>query len=309
MKNSISTICLLSLLILIALQSCKKDKPLQPPAINFKAGSIYTQNGATVMVGHKLHFGLQARGTSESNITNLTIKKVLDNGTVITVMDTALFSEYIDIDKSFYQNTEPKATWTFSVMDRNRMTASITLVVNKDPNSVYGGIYYFPSITLGMQNNNTFGHFLNPSTGIVYKDDSATTNQNKIDMLCYFIPDDAPPSPAFSSAGEMDNYSTEAQTFYHTITNWTIRNYTLFDISFDNGSNTPLTAANFNTAQNDSLLIVSYHPIWGKKKFRFATTGKIIPFLTANGKLGLIKIINAENTDSGIIEIALKIQQ
>ena len=308
MKNRESVFIILSLALLIVFQACKKDKALQPPVINFKVGTVYTQNGAVVMVGHKLHFGIQARGTSES-ITNFTVKKVLDNGTVITVMDTALYTQYVDIDKIFFQNIEPKATWTFTVMDRNRMTAEISLVIYKDPNSVYGGIIYYPSIILGFQNNSTYGHFLNPATGIVYENDSATANQSKIDILTYFIPDDSPPCPAFSSSGEMDNFSTNAQTDYPIITNWTTRNYTLWDISFDNGSNTPLTVSDFNTAQNDSLLIVSYHSIWGKKKFRFATAGKIIPFLTAGGKLGLIKVINADNSDSGKIEFALKIQQ
>jgi len=308
MKKNVYTLCIAFLSLLIVFQSCKKEKQIQPPVINFKVGSAYTQNGAVVMVGHKLHFGIQARGTSE-NITNFTIKKVLDNGTVITVMDTALYSEYLDVDKTFFQNIEPKATWTFSVMDRNRQSATITLIVNKDPNSVYGGIIYFPSITLGMQNNSTYGHFLNPSTGIVYKDDSATANQSKIDILCYFIPDDSPPCPAFSSSGEMDNFSTQAQTDYPMITSWATRNYTLWDISFDNGSNTPLTASNFDAAQSDSLLILAYHSIWGKKKFRFVAAGKIIPFLTAGGKLGLIKVISADNSDSGTIQFSLKIQQ
>jgi len=308
MKSNVCILCFILLTYFTIFQSCKKDKSLLPPVINFKVGSGYTQDGAVVMVGHKLRFGIQARGTSES-ITNFTIKKVLDNGTVITVMDTALYTEYMDVDKLFFQNTEPKATWTFTVMDRNRLSAAITLTIYKDPNSVYGGIYYFPSITLGMQNNVTYGHFLNPSTGMVYKDDSASANQSKIDILCYFIPDDSPPCPALSSSGEMDNYSTNAQTYYPMITNWTIRNYTLWDISFDNGNNTPLTASNFDAAQNDSLLIVSYHSIWGKKKFRFVAAGKIIPFLTAGGKLGLIKVIYADNSGSGIIQFALKIQQ
>lgn len=308
MKTTTSIIWL-SLIAIYFLIGCKKksDDNL-PPAINFKTGSIYTKNNDTIAVGHKLYFGIQARGTSE-NITNFTVKKTLENGTVVTVMDTGLNAISIDLNKIFYQNVENKATWTFTVMDRNRMTAQISLVVYKDPNSAYGGIFYYPSIKLGYQNNTTYGHFLNPTTGTVYMADSATTHNNVVDILTYFIISNNLPSPVLSSPGEMDNSSTEAQLYYPYIANWQPRNYTLWDISLDNGNYAPLTATDFNEAQNDSLIIVSYHPVWGKKKFRWATAGKIIPFLTAGGKMGLIHVIRADSVDTGIMEIAVKIQQ
>ncbi len=284
---------------------CKKDKENQPPTIGLKTGAAYTQDGAVIPVGHKLFFGIHAEGVSEA-ITNFTVKKYLDNGTIITVMDTGLFAETLDLDKIFYQNVEEKATWKFAVMDRNHMTAEISIVIYKDPNSTYGGIYYFPSITLGFQNNTTFGHFLNPFTPTVYFNDSATAHQTDVDILCYYDNATTPPTPVLSSAGEMDNASTVAQTLYPCIVNWTLRNYTLWDISVDTS---PIAVSDFNSAQNDSLLIVSYHDVWGKKKFKYATAGKIIPFKISAGKLGLIKVISADDTDTGKMEISLKIQQ
>ena len=307
MKTKFSVVVTIVIMVYFIFGCKKKDEENLPPAINFKVGTTYTKSNDTVAVGHRLYFGIQARGTS-SNITNFTIKKVLENGSVITVMDTGLNAISIDIDKVFYQNVENKATWVFTVMDRNRLTAQTSLVVYKDPNSAYGGIFYYPSVKIGYQNNTTYGHFLNPSTGIVYFSDSATTHNNLIDILTYFIISGTP-SPTLSSPGEMDNSSTEAQTYFPYIASWQPRNYTLWDISFDNGNNTPLTSADFNAAQNDSLIIIAYHPIWGKKKFRWATAGKIIPFLTAGGKLGLINVINADLVDTGMMEISIKIQQ
>ena len=224
-------------------------------------------------------------------------------------MDTGLFNETLNIDKIFYQNVEDTAIWKFAVLDRNHMSAEISMVIYKDPNSTFGGIYTYSLIKMGYQNNTIFGQFMNPSTGIVYQEDSATAHFDKIDVLTYFIISSGTPSPVLSSSGEMDNASVEAQTYYPYIANWQHRNYTLWDISFDNGSNTPLTVADFNAAQNDSLLIVSYHPVWGKKKFRWATAGKIIPFLTGGGKMGLVKVISADSVDTGMMEIAVKIQQ
>jgi hypothetical protein len=305
MKTTLSIVGTILISVYFILGCKKKDEENLPPAINFKVGTTYTKNNDTVAVGHRLYFGIQARGTSD-NITNFTIKKILENGTVVTVMDTGLNAISLDIDKLFYQNVENKATWVFTVMDRNRMTAQISMAVYRDPNSAYGGIYYFPSVKLGYQNSTMYGHFMNPSTGIVYFEDSATTNQNIIDVLCYYNTADG---PVLSSSGEMDNFSTTAQTLYPLITSWTTRNYTKWDISIDNGTNTPLTIPIFDSAQNDSLLIVSYHEIWGKKKFKFATTGKVIPFVTTSGKKGLMKVNNAEAVDSGFIDVAIKIQQ
>jgi len=284
---------------------CKKDKEKLPPAINFKEGSGYTQNNAVVEIGDKLIFGIQARGTS-TEITNFTVKKVLTNGSVVTVMDTGMYSMSLDLDVVLYQNVEDQVTWTFTVMDRNHLTAEITMVVNKDPNSTFGGIYYYPSIKLGYQNNSQYGHFLDPLTGTVYLNgDSATANQSKIDVLCYYV-FDVTPSPVLSSPGEMDNYGTDAMTFYPSITNWITRKYTKWDVSVDD---TPISSTAFDMAQNDSLLIVSYNDVWGKKKFKWATAGKVIPFITAGGKKGLVKVISADAADNGYMEIAIKIQQ
>ncbi|MDD3876614.1 MAG: hypothetical protein PHT69_08335 [Bacteroidales bacterium] len=301
---STRNVIILFFICIIFMYSCK-EKELQPPVINFKTGSQYTQNGDVVEVGHQLLFGIQAR-SDNSEITNFTIKKRLEDGTVIPVMDTALYSNYMDIDKKYFQNVESKVTWIFTVMDRDRLTAQLSMDVFKDPNSQFGGIFYFPSIKLGFQNNTSYGQFLNPFDGTVYKADSSHLYQEEIEILCYFKNDDTPPGPALSSPGEMDNFSTDAQTIYPTIVNWQTRNYTLWDISVEDN---PIPVQAFDAAQNDSLLIVSFDPIWGKKKFKWATAGKIIPFQTSGGKLGLIKVISSDNTDSGYMEIALKIQQ
>lgn len=311
MRKYIFFIGIISVFSFFIINGCKKKETDKPPTISFKTGATYTQNGAVVMVGRRLFFGIHAEGISEV-ITNFTVKKVLDNGTVVTMMDTGMYASTLDRNLIFYQNVEDKATWQFTVMDRNHMSAQISMVVNKDPNSTFGGIYYYPSIKMGYQNNTTYGHFMNPTTGTVYMADSATAHPNLMDILIYYI-DDANsnnlPSPVLSSPGEMDQSSTEAETFYPYIANWTPRNYTLWDISFDNGNNVPLTSSDFYSAQNDSLLIVSYHSVWGKKKFRWGTAGKIVPFQTTAGKFGLVNIVRADSSDTGIMELAIKIQQ
>lgn len=289
--------------IFIMLSACKKEEHY-PPSINLKIGSEYTADQSVMMVGHRLTFGIQARGNG-ANITNFTIKKVLDDQTVITMMDTGMNAVNLDLNKIFYQNVEPRATWVFTVMDRNRLSSQVSLVIYKDSNSTFGGIYEFPRITMGYQMNTTFGHFLSLPSGKVYFADSAAMFQNTIDVLTYFIMDGTP-SPVLSSPGEMDNYGTEAKEFYPEIIGWTSRNYTLWDISVDDN---PVPVSAYDDAHNDSLLIVSYHDVWGKKKFKWATSGRVIPFLTGSGKFGLIKVIEADVADTGKIVFSLKIQQ
>ncbi len=297
---------IIPLFVLVMIVSCKKKEiENTPPIITFKVGNEFTKSGDTVSVGHPLLFGIQARA-GNSPITNITVKKRLPNGNFVNMMDTALYADFADINKIFYQNIEERATWYFSVMDRNRLSAEISLQIVKDPNSQFGGIFHFPSIKIGYQNNTQFPQFLSSSTGVVYGVDTAHLFQQNIDILCYYIATGSTPTPAISSPGEMDNSSTEAQTFYPTIVNWTTRNYTLWDISVDTD---PIPIEAFDNCHNDSLLIVSYDPIWGKKKFRFATAGKIIPFQTAAGKTGLLKIIHADENESGYMEFELKIQQ
>lgn len=293
-------------LSIIIFSGCKKDNEVpEGPQIKLKSSGIYTQNNAIIAIGHKLFFGIEATAGDEV-ITNFTIKKVLENNKVVTMFDTGMYSQNFDLAKIFFQNVEEKATWVFSVMDKNRLSSEVQLVIFKDPNSAFGGIFYYPSIKLGYQNNTEFGHFLDPNTGVVYSDDSTNVHFDKVHILTYYIESESQPSPVLSSAGEMDNYSSEAKTFYPAIINWSQRNYTLWDISVDDN---PINIADFNAAQNDSLMIVSYNDVWGKKKFRWANTGRIIPFKTSTGKLGLIRVINAEHSDNGTIEIAVKIQQ
>ncbi len=305
MKLSRKYIYVLLAAIIIAGSCKKKEDEKLPPAINFKSGDSFTSENDTVMVGYRLSFGVQARGTSEK-ITNFSIKKILEDGTVITMFDTGLYAESLDLNKVFYQNVESKATWVFSVMDRNRMSSEIRRVVYKDPLSQFGGIIYYPSLKLGFQESTLFGHFIDLSQGRVHFQDTAGMIQEKIEMLIYFDTNDNPPTPVLSSPGEMDNFGTDMQEHYPFVASWTTRKYTKWDVSVDNA---PIPVAAFDSAQNDSLLLVSYHDAWGKKKFKYATTGKVVPFMTSAGKKGLIKIISADNSANGAMEIAVKIQQ
>lgn len=287
----------------ISLVSCNKDEERKPPTIMLLGGESYTNNGTVAEVGQALNFGIEAEGDG-ANLTNFTVK-LLSGGETRTVMDSGMNTASFAINKIFYQGVEDTAEWVFTVMDKNRLMASTSLMIYKDPNSTFGGIKHYPSVIVGMDENPQAGHFFSPSTGNVWMEDSASMYPELIDVLAYFkMSEDngiLKPSPTFSSPGEDGDGVFE---FYPDLANWPVRNYTKWDIRADNG----VTDQAFNNAYNDSLLIVSYDDVWGKRKFKWANAGTIIPFMTAGGKKGLVRVLQADTTASGIIEFEMKIQ-
>ncbi len=294
-------------IMIFAFNSCKPDPEPLKPTISLVFDSGFTMDGDTAAIGEALNFKIVVNGV-EANITNFTVKKVY-NGTSKTVMDSGLNSAGFTLNKTFYQSVEDDVTWTFAVQDRNRNTAEVTMKIYKDPNSQFGGILEYPSITLGYQQNTITGHFFFPTTGEISFQDTATLFQELTDILVYFNYSEDNgvelPSPTFSSPGEDVSANADLYTqYYPFLVNWTTRNYTKYDIRADNG----VSAEDFINAHNDSLLIVSYDDVWGKKKYKWANAGIIIPFQTAAGKKGIIKVLNADAAETGTITFSMKVQ-
>lgn len=286
----------------IGLSSCNKDKDPVPPVISLQSGAEYTPAGAVVAVGGRLTFGITASG-ADANITNLVVKKIMPDGSSKVVMDSGLNSPSFSVKKIFYQSVEEEARWTFQVMDKNRQFATTALTIYKDPASAWGGIFDYPLIEMGFQGNTAFGQFLIPSTAKVYFSDTASMNQDLIDIVTYYYDDEGLPSPTFSSPGEQGGGIV---AYYPAIAAWTVKKYTKWDISVDTD---PVPVAAFDACHNDSLLIVSYDDVWGKRKFKYANQGDVIPFMTAGGKKGLIRVISSDNDPAGKITFSMKIQQ
>ena len=281
---------------------CSKDKTPATPAVSLRTGGVYTADGSVVRTGGAIHFGISAR-PGDVNITNLVIKKVMPNGTITVVLDSGMNSGGFSVDETYYQNIEDTARWVFQIMDRNRLMVSTSMVIYKDPNSSWGGIFEYPLLKLGYQNNNDLGHFLCCASGRIFKTDSAGLVSDSIDIATFYTVEDNLPSPNFSSPGESGG---GILTYYPAISSWTSKNYTKWDISLD-GSPIPVTT--FDACHNDSILITSYNDVWGKRKFKWSNPGDVIPFFTARGKKGLIKVIAADEVPEGTITFSMKVQQ
>ena len=293
---------LIAIVLTVFIISCSKDKDPSPPVISLKTGAEYTPDGAIIAVGRPVRFGITG-SSADANITNLVVKKIMPDGSSKVVFDTGMNTPSFNINKTFYQSVEDEAKWTFQVMDKNRQFATTDLTIFKDPNSSWGGIFEYPSLTMGYQGNSEFGQFLNPSTGTIFSSDSASLHQNEIHIITYYFVDENLPSPTFSSAGELGGAITD---YYPSINQWSVKNYTKWDISVESD---PIDPTAYENCHNDSLLILSYDDVWGKRKYKWANPGIIIPFLTASGKKGLLKVITADHDPSGKITFSLKIQQ
>jgi hypothetical protein len=151
---------------------------------------------------------------------------------------------------------------------------------------------------MGYQGNSTYGHFLKMDDGTVYSTPDATANQSKVDLLIYYFTDGTGPSPTFSSPGDQD-----APDYYPEINSWPTKNYTKYDYV------TKITEAQFDAADNDSLLIKAYNEYWGRRKYKYAVAGTIFPFKTISGKIGLIKVLQADTQANGKITFAIKVQK
>ena len=86
-----------------------------------------------------------------------------------------------------------------------------------------------------------------------------------------------------------------------------MKNSTLYD--YKTSDSDLISAEQFDSAENDSLLVAGYKPQNVSGLCKFCYTGKVIPFKTAAGKFGMVKVIRADEQEGGSMEIAVKIQK
>ncbi|MEI6348591.1 MAG: hypothetical protein WCP69_11655 [Bacteroidota bacterium] len=281
--------------LLFVLAGCKKDDQESVPTISIKSGGIYSSNGS-FLTNHKAKLGIVADGGG-ANITNLVIK-ITKNGTSSILSDEGYNSPTLDIIKILQLSQGDSLTWDISVMNKDRKSASITFFT-RDTTLSYGEIWSYSNLRIGMQNS-TLGSYLDPFSGTVYTAQSAVGNESNIHILGYYYISSGIPSYTFASAGDQD-----APTYLPAMSGWSVKNYTDWDYV------TVVSTASFDAANNDSLLVASFHSGAGisSRKYKWADVDKVIPFKTTNNKTGLIKVNSISAAEAGYIDFNLKIQK
>ncbi len=286
----------------IMISSCTKDEEIAKSSLILKTGAIYTQNGAYIPVGGTIKIGVLASGAG-SPLTYIRIDRITAYDT-LTQLDRGIYigSEGLDSDYTFSKDTASVEVWRVVVMNADRDTAMRTLTIYRGSGTAYGPVHHFENIKLGLQNNNLSGQFLDANTGSVFDANSVSGHESEIDILAYFYITSGLPSPTFTCPGY-----TAASGYYPQLNSWPVKNNTLYD--YITSDNNLITISQFDAAENDSLFVTAYKPDKVSGNCKYGYTGKVIPFKTQEGKYGLIKVIHADETESGTIEISLKIQK
>ena len=188
------------------------------------------------------------------------------------------------------------------VMNADRDTAVKILTFFKGSGTAYGPIHSFGNIKLSFQNSILYGHFLDVSTGTVYDENTVTAHESEIDLLAYYYVTSGLSSPTLICPGYVSVVG-----YYPLIAGWPVKNNTLYD--YHTSDNNLITPGEFDTAENDSLLVTAYKPDKVSGNCKYGYTGKVIPFKTQSGKYGMIKVIHADEMAEGVLEIAVKVQE
>lgn len=292
----------IALLIIIAFTGCVEDNPETTPLILLKSGGLFTNDGSAVAPGGTLRFGLSVSGGGGA-ITNLVVRRIFD-GVAVTEADKGMYISYggLDTTLTYTRGYGQIERWVFSVMNSYRDTASASLTVLKGAGSAWGEISYYPSVRLGLQDNQALPHFVDLHSGASWDAAGVTGHEPEVDMAAFWYLTSGTSSPTLTCPA----YSS-ALTYYPLFGTWSVKNQTMYD--YYTSDNNLVTPAQFDLATNDSLLVNAFRPGSVSGQSKFAYTGKVVPFRTADGKYGLIRVIRADEAPSGEMEIAVKIQK
>ncbi|MCD4682836.1 MAG: hypothetical protein K8R86_06105 [Bacteroidales bacterium] len=283
------------LFIILLINSCnKQENPDVAPAIQLIADSGYIGNSTSVSPGTLMNFKLDFKEGSEK-LTNFYIEVTDLNHLSKRYFDTAMYVSNLLWTGSFYKSPDSFESWDFIIRDRQGGSSSVLIQILADTNAVYLPLLLLEGVEMGAQNNVENGSFFSFNSQLVYFPPEAKQNQEIIDLVYYYGEDEwtiASPGANIEDGVFSENVSP---------VNWEIRNTTRF-------IKTGLTQADFNNAQNDSILIANYVDADGKRKAKNLTSGDIYVFKNQQNRLGMFKVNSVSGTDAGCLEIDLKIQ-
>lgn len=287
----------------ILIFSCQEEELSETnPFILLKTGDEFSAYESYIPVGGKIKFGITAVGDG-APITNLTVQRITPSE-IITELDQGMYIEKggLDTNLVFIKGSAEKETWRFIVMNDHRDTASTSTIIYKGEGSAYGPINYFPSITIGYQEATNLPFYIDLHTGTSYDNTTVAGNESKVDLVSYYYKSSGKSSPTLSCP----SYET-ARSYHPSMSSWNIQNSMLYD--YRTTDYDLVSEEQFDASENDSLMVSAYIPNSTSGTCKFCYTNKIIPFKTSDGKYGLIKVIKADEVETGSIEIAVKIQK
>lgn len=313
-----SLFLLLGMLFVSGLTGCKKDIEVHQSALFLKTGTIYTAHNAEVSQGGTIRIGVLASGAGAPltylRIERITERKVINVnafGTMVTtVRDTLvqkdkglyLGDEGLDEDFTFAKDTFAVEEWRVLVMNADKSVATGSLTVKRGTGTDWGAIKHYTDMELSLQDHLAGNWYLDADQGAIYNALTVAGHEAEVDIVGYFYITSGLPSPTLACPGY-----TSVVGYYSVINGWNTRNTTLYD--YASADNNLVSPARFDEAVNDSLLVTAYKPDKVSGNCKYCYTGKVIPFKTAQGKYGMVKVVLAEENAAGTMKLEVKIQE
>jgi len=287
-------LCGFALLSGFFLSSCAKDEdePV-PPTIAFNQQTGFITGNTTAAFGDTLWFGIILQGNGTDNIVKFEVK-VNEQAMLDSTINTQSFVFNFYSIKGISDND----IWAFTATDiaGNKKEESITIT------GVFGAIDSYVTILMGAQDNVATESFLSFSNNAAtrYFQAQAFLNQDAIDLFCFY--ENTATHQNLMSMGSPGSGITGVFSGATAPDNYTVKNLTRF-------FKTELTSAQFDAIQNDAVILDSYNADESRKKASNLIAGEVYAIQIQSGKFGLIKVIAVDGTETGTLEIAVKIQK
>jgi len=292
MKKRTIKIIMGIVMIMIVAPACEKSEEKVPPTINLIAEQGYVHSDTTLASGDDIRLKVQMQ-KGDLNITNFLIDVYTD--TVSRYFDTGMNTEYIVWEGLFIKTPAAVEEWKFLVYDREGNATATGISITLDTSAQYAPLTKYSPIDFGAQDNPQFGGCFDIADSSMYfhYDVAADPDlQNKIEMLCFYDDTD---NATISSSGA----NIEDGIFPVNPAEWTNKNTTRY-------FKTVLSADDFDSAVNDSIILANYDEGEAKRKAKKLATGDIYTFRTESGKMGIFKVNAVTNGTDGNINISLK---
>jgi hypothetical protein len=293
MKKLFAIVSLVLISALLLFSGCSKDEDPIPPTITFNQAADYISANTSAGFGDTLNFGITAKSNGTDNLVKF---QMFVNG--LSLLDSTINTPNFALDFYSVKSILDKEVWKFVTTDIAGNTTSDSVVITGS----FGEIFTYSAINFGAQNNTTEKGFLSysNSTATLYTQDEAFNHQADIDMFCFYE-NTASHVNLMTLAAPGSNITgiftgSTAPDFY------TDKNVTFF-------VKTTLTPSQFDAVQNDAVILASFDPSKQFKKAKLLTVDDVYAFKLQSGKYGLYKVIAVDGTETGTLQIAVKIQK
>jgi len=284
----------------ISMTSCSKDDNNEPtdlsPTLTLQVGTDYVYQNTSVTVGTPLKIGVRAisNATSGKKLVNFTLVRTFNN-LPATVVDSTFSESTFSVDYLINANLSAgPETFLLTIKDKDGLTATQTLTITTT--ALTGEINSYSMKLMGAQHNSNGSSFASVD-GNVYTMANAKANANKIDWLYFYGATDLATIAAPNDAHAAQVYTDATNGLAH----WPVLNATKFKLITD--------AVDFNAIADDGVIVTQTATGVTETRIPSLATDKLIAFVTASGKKGIIKVESITTGDTGSMTISVKVQK